>query len=119
MNAEEFKWRWEDFCPTGLNISDENSTIAPCFQQICLQLPVFVLLALFSSYYYGKINSEIQRDQIQKNLIGFRACIVFLLAIAPPLRLCYMMAYEIDAWPIDIMLTCVQFLAWTVHLCKL
>lgn len=114
MASEGFAWKWEEFCETGLNVSSNTSTIAPCFQQIHIQLPTFAWLAIFSSYHYGKLSVGVYRSRAQVICLNLRALIVLALAVTPTIQLLKTMD-SVTIWPVDILLTCVQFLAWTVH----
>lgn len=111
-----WKWRWEDFCETGMNISSNTTVITPCFQQLHIQLPTYAWLAIFSSYHYGMLSGRIYRDRTQIVCLNLRAFFVFLLAITPPVQMISRLQDENEKiWPVDILLTCVQFLSWIVH----
>jgi ATP-binding cassette subfamily C (CFTR/MRP) protein 10 len=114
MSSDWLEWKWEKFCETGLNISSNTSVIAPCFQQMHIQLPTFAWLAIFSSYHYGLLTGEVYRNRTQLICLNLRALIVLGLALTPVIQLLNTMN-SITIWPVDILLTCVQFLAWTVH----
>lgn len=114
MGSAVFEWNWGEFCESGLNISSNTSSIAPCFQQIHIQLPTYAWFAIFSSYHFGKLSNEIYRDRTQLICLNIRAIIVLGLALTPLLQI-LMTMNTVKIWPVDILLTCVQFLAWTVH----
>lgn len=116
MGSEAFNWQWEKFCETGRNISSNTSAIAPCFQQLHIQLPTYAWLAIFSSYHYGLLSNGIYRNRTQLICLNLRALIVLGLAITPVVQLLNTINTSLTIWPVDILLTCVQFLAWTVHL---
>lgn len=116
MGSSPLNWQWEKFCETGLNISSNTSSIAPCFQQLHIQLPTYVWLAIFSSYHYGMLSNGVYRNQTQLICLKLRALIVLGLAITPVAQLLKTINTSTMIWPVDILLTCVQFLAWTVHL---
>lgn len=107
-------WRWEDFCETGNNISSNSSVIAPCFQQLHIQLPTYAWFAIFSSYHYGLMSGGVFRNRTQMTCLNLRALFTLLLALVPTVQLLNTMNRE-KIWPVDILLTCVQFVAWTVH----
>ncbi|CRL01103.1 CLUMA_CG014374, isoform A [Clunio marinus] len=114
MNNEGFTWNWEEFCETGLNITSNISSIAPCFQQIHIQLPTYAWLSIFSAFHYGKLSTEMYRNRTQMICLNLRALIALALAVVPVIQILNSMD-KVKIWPVDILLTCVQFLAWTVH----
>lgn len=114
MGSELLEWKWDVFCETGLNISSNTSAIAPCFQQLHVHLPTFAWLAIFSSYHYGMLSYEIYRNRTQLICLNLRALFVLGLALTPAIQLLHSMD-SVKIWPVDILLTCVQFIAWTVH----
>lgn len=114
MSSESFVWNWDEFCETGLNVSSNTSALAPCFQQLHVQLPTFAWLAIFSSYHYGMLSSEVYRNRTQLICLNLRALIVLGLAITPAVQLLNTMN-KFHIWPVDILITCVQCLAWMVH----
>lgn len=113
---EVYAWNWTEFCPSGLHIFEPaSSNLAPCFQQICLQFPAFILLAIFSAYFYGKFNNEIVRDGRQSKALIFRALVVLGLGLVPLFKILYMIDNGVQIWPIDILLSCTEFIAWIIH----
>lgn len=116
MANDGFNWKWDEFCETGLKISTSNSTLALCFQKICLQVPVFSLIAIFSAYYCGQITNCIVRNRTQLICLNVRAVTVFLLAIISPAKLYDTIHQDVvKVWPADVLATCVEFLGWSVH----
>lgn len=114
MTSDAFTWNWEEFCETGLNITSPTSSITPCFQQLHIQLPTFAWFAVFSSYHYGMLSTEIYRNRTQVICLNLRALLALALAVTPAVQILNTMK-DSKIWPVDILLTCVQFLAWTVH----
>jgi ATP-binding cassette, subfamily C (CFTR/MRP), member 10 len=115
MGSDEWwVWKWEKFCETGLNITSNTSSITPCFQQMHIQLPTFAWMAIFSSFHYGMLSNEIYRNRTQLICLNFRAVFALGLALTPAIQILNTMDHEV-IWPVDILLTCVQFIAWTVH----
>lgn len=112
---DALNWNWDDFCSTGLNISTNSSSIAPCAQQIYFQLPIFALFAILSSFHYGNLSTEILRNRMQIVCLTLRALISLAMAILPLSKLLILMRNEEHIWPVDILLACVQAIAWTVH----
>jgi ATP-binding cassette, subfamily C (CFTR/MRP), member 10 len=110
-------WDWYEFCETGLNVSTNTSSIAPCAQQIYFHLPIFSLFAVLSSYHYGKLSTEILRNNTQASCIIIRALMAFCLGMVPLIKL--LLAFDQGAriWPVDILLMCIQTIAWMVHFC--
>jgi ATP-binding cassette, subfamily C (CFTR/MRP), member 10 len=102
------------FCVTGLNISSNTSVIAPCFQQLHIQLPTYGWLSILSAYHFGLLASEVKRNQTQTICLNLRALFVLGLALTPVIQLLNTMN-SVTIWPVDVLLTLVQFLAWTVH----
>lgn len=107
-------WDWAKFCETGLNISSNTSTLAPCFQQMHIQLPTFAWFAIFNAYHYGMLGPEVYRNRTQITCLNLRALFSLALAVMPVIQLLVTVGGP-TIWPVDILLTCVQFLAWTVH----
>lgn len=114
MSGDEFVWKWDEFCETGRNISSNTSSLAPCFQQLHIQLPTFAWFAIFSSYHYGRLCSEVYRNRTQIICLNLRALFVLGLAITPAVQLLNSLDH-FTIWPVDILITCVQSFAWAVH----
>lgn len=115
MTDEEINYDWNVFCETGLNVSTNTSSIANCAQQFYFHLPTFALLAIFSSYNYGKLAGSVLRNKTQLFSLYFRALIALSLAILPLVKFIYEMKMEIKFWPVDVLLACAEALCWTVH----
>lgn len=121
MTNDEIDYYWRVFCETGLNVSTNtknSSSITPCAQQLYIHLPTFSLLAILSSYNYGRLASSVLRNRTQLLCLYFRALIVFTLAILPLVKFIYVMKTGTKFWPVDILLACVEALCWTVHFGK-
>ncbi|XP_021703912.1 multidrug resistance-associated protein 7 [Aedes aegypti] len=114
MSSWEFSWT--DVCPSGLRpwVKDYND-LAPCFQEICLQLPMLVLFAVLSSYYYGSHFRLVFRNGVQLRSIRVRIAASIALGLIPVLKIFYVLRVHGRIYPIDVLLSCVQFVAWTVH----
>ncbi|CAG9799085.1 unnamed protein product [Chironomus riparius] len=106
---------WNVFCETGLNISTNTSSITSCAQQFYFHLPTFSLLAIFSSYNYGKLANSLLRNKTQLFSLYLRALISLSLALLPLVKFIYEMKTGIKIWPVDILLACAEALCWTVH----
>lgn len=108
-------WNWDEFCETGLNISTNTTSIAPCAQQIYFHAPIFSLFAIFSSYHYGRLATEILRNRTQIISLTLRALIALIMAVIPLSKILFSMNHGIRIWPVDVLLACIQTIAWTIH----
>ncbi|KAG5675958.1 hypothetical protein PVAND_005815 [Polypedilum vanderplanki] len=115
MTNNEIQWDWKEFCETGLNVSTNSSSITPCGQQIYIHLPTFSLLAIISSYNYGKLIDPVLRNNTQKWCLSIRALLVIVLAILPLIKLLTEMQNGEKIWPVDVLLACTEALCWTIH----
>lgn len=110
-------WNSSLLCPTGLSPWTPNSSdIAPCFQQMFLQIPSAVIFTILSSYHCGRRTQYVLRNNTQLNLINIRILAVLLLGLFPLFKMYYVVTNNIHVWPIDIMVGCVELLAFFVHL---
>lgn len=109
-------WNWTYFCPTGLTpwLPDANF-LTPCFQQICLQLPVLVLFAIISAFYFGRQEYLVVRNKTQIRLLYIRICAVLLLAFLPLIKIYTMLSRNDDVFPIDVLVVCGECVTWIVH----
>jgi hypothetical protein len=115
----ENNWNWDDFCPSGFNKTDNSTNIlTDCYQQFFIQIPTFSLIAIFSSYYYGTLAREVLRNRKQIVCLYLRALVSFALAGTPLVKLLYQLQIGIKIWPVDILVSCIQALSWTVHFSK-
>ncbi|XP_055637767.1 ATP-binding cassette sub-family C member 10 [Toxorhynchites rutilus septentrionalis] len=112
-----WKFSWTDVCPSGLRPweSDYND-LAPCFQQICLQLPMLVLFAVFSSYYHGTHFRSVLRNGTQLRALRARIVASIGLGLIPVVKLFYTIRIHGKIYPIDVLLSSVQCVAWSVHI---
>lgn len=120
---------WSVLCPTGIHPwLPSTRQLAPCFQQLCLQLPVFVLFAMLSAYQFGRLyGSAVQRDRVQTAALRVRTVVTALLAILPAMRLYALQvarAAEEAAdppdppshlWPADVLAAGAECMAFAVH----
>lgn len=112
-------WRWEDLCgPEGLAIwSPQTRDIGLCFEQLCLEAPALVLLAVSSAYYFGRQTNYVRRARSQLFAIKFRCIVVTLLALMPLIQVYVYMNSSVD--PIEkiaYFLSAVEGIAWFTHL---
>lgn len=116
-----WRWNWSSVCETGLQpFSDQNTTtdLAPCFQQICLQAPIYAILAIFSSYYFGLTFRVIERNRIQRRCIVVRLLATFGLILIPFSKIMDMIHSDFHIWPADILVSTTEFIAWIMHFGK-
>jgi hypothetical protein len=113
--ANEFNWDWNDFCSTGLNISTDTNKISPCVQQIFIHFPTFSLIAIASSYEYGKLHLKVLRNRTQSTCIILRALVCLVLAFSPLFNLLYDLRNVIKIWPSDVLISCTETIAWVLH----
>lgn len=115
-------WNWSAVCEDGIEpfVNGTNSTtdLGICFQQVCLQLPVYVFLAIFSSYFFGSTYRTIERNVVQRRAIFIRLLTVLGLAIVPLNKIFFMIHRGDSVWPADILVSSTEFLSWTMHLGK-
>ncbi|PSN57205.1 hypothetical protein C0J52_05033 [Blattella germanica] len=112
-------WRWEDMCgPDGLSLwSKRTKDLGICFQELCLQTPVFVLLATISAYYYGKQSNWFVRPRRHLKILWLRAFATALMALATATRICYMIVSSPGKLqPVDYLVATVEGVTWLVHL---
>uniref|UniRef100_A0A182YGV8 ABC-type xenobiotic transporter n=1 Tax=Anopheles stephensi TaxID=30069 RepID=A0A182YGV8_ANOST len=111
---------WTDICPTGLRPwVQSNSDLAPCFQELVLQLPILALFATFSSYFYGTHWRTVSRNDTQLRALRVRIFASLGLTIIPALKVLYIFRLHEELYPVDILLACVQLVAWPIHCCFL
>ncbi|XP_052895366.1 ATP-binding cassette sub-family C member 10 isoform X1 [Anopheles moucheti] len=111
---------WADICPTGLRPwVQTNNDLAPCFQELVLQLPILALFAAFSSYYFGTHWRTVSRNETQLRAIRCRIWASLFLIVVPAVKVCYILRFHKELYPVDILLACVQLLAWSMHCCFL
>lgn len=84
-----------------------------------MQLPVYVFLAIFSSYFFGNNFRTIERNKTQVRAIYLRILAVLGLAIVPLDKIFFMIHRGELVWPADIMVSSAEFLSWVMHLGKL
>lgn len=110
-------WNWSDMCPTGLTPWIPNSNdLAPCFQQLCLQIPILMLIAVFSAYHFGRQATLVARDKTQMRMLYLRVFAILLLSFLPLFRTYALLVNRIQIWPSDILIACTECVTWIVHL---
>lgn len=118
-NSSRWHWQWENFCgPEGFKIwSPERHDLGYCFQQICLQIPVFVILAIISSYYFGLRKGFVTRGPVQLISIHIRCLMILVSALLPVLQI-YIYLNKTDAhiYSVSYFLFAVEGISWLTHL---
>lgn len=86
-----------------------------CFQQIFLQVPVLILFAITSAYYYGN-RSERTNYRQQKWAIRFRFIFSLLIALVPVARTIVGIEFAYGVFrPVYYLTSGVEIIAWFVH----
>lgn len=116
---DKWTWKWTNVCPTGLTpwVADSND-LMPCFQEVCLQFPIYALFAIFSSYYFGLHNQTLTRNSTQLRLLYLRVISTILLALIPLTKIYYFAVNNVSLYPADVLITSTKCLTWIVHSCK-
>lgn len=111
-------WKWEDLCgPAGLQPwNEEAKDFGQCFQELCLQIPVFFMIAIISGFFVGYRKDWVVREKTQERAIVLRSFIVLSLAFIPIVQL-YTFITKVDfvLYPIDYFSAGASCLAWLVH----
>lgn len=117
MNSTATHWNFTLLCPTGLSPWVPHSNdLAPCFQQLFLQIPSLVIFAILSSYHSGRRIHYVLRNATQFRLIHLRIMATFILGLYPLFKVYYVVTNNIHIWPIDVMVGCVEIVTYFIHL---
>lgn len=112
----EVNWDWRDFCPTGLTPYEPNSNdLLPCFQVICLQIPIYSIFVVVCSYYFGAFYRPVNRNSTQLRLICIRVTNSLGLALLPVLKIFYLQQNDIFISASDVLVVCIECLMWVIH----
>lgn len=117
-SGSRLQWKWADMCgPSGLTLwSVKNHDIGICFQELCLQVPVFILMATVSAYYCGIHTHWIVRSQIQSQILGLRTVTTVIMAVATVMKICTVIQLSPGfLQPVDYFLAAVKGVTWLVH----
>ncbi|KAG4079388.1 hypothetical protein HA402_008080 [Bradysia odoriphaga] len=110
-------WNSTLLCSTGLSPwTPDSDDIAPCFQQLFFQIPTAAIFATLSSYHCGRKIRYVLRNNVQLNAINVRILAVLSLGLFPLFKFYYAAHNDIHIWPIDILVGCVELVAFFVHL---
>lgn len=114
-----FNWNWKDFCGDNDNFAVWNGKyrdLDSCFQYLCLDSPVLVLIAVLSAYYHGLAQLETRRSSRDLCIIRCRYITTLLLAALPVVQI-YIeeLLFPGVLNPVDYLLASVQCVSWLVH----
>lgn len=110
-------WNWTYICPTGLTPWDASDKfLSPCFQEICLQLPMLLVFAITSAYYFGHQSILIRRNGTQRFLISLRIFTALLIVLLHFYAMVHMVVVRAKILPIDVLLIGFQIVTWTIHI---
>lgn len=112
-------WNWSYICATGLTPwQPKNRFLAPCFQEICLQLPMLMAFAITSAYFFGNQTVLVRRNKSQHFFISLRILTAFLLISLNIYQMFELIVKRIQIWPIDILICGFQIVTWFIHIGK-
>ncbi|KZC09882.1 PREDICTED: multidrug resistance-associated protein 7 [Dufourea novaeangliae] len=86
---ESWKWNWTELCGYhgGMEpLNPETHDLDVCFQQLCLQIPVLICIAIISAYHCGKRNSYSSHHHGPNSVIYLRILITMCLVLLPIVR---------------------------------
>lgn len=117
MASISWNWNWSYICPTGLTPWDASDKfLSPCFQEICLQLPMLLMFALTSAYYFGHQTIYIRRNGTQRFLISLRILASLLIVLLRFYTIVHLVITRTKILPIDVLLIGFQIVTWTIHI---
>lgn len=119
LPSSRWRWRWEDICgPEGFKIwSADRHDLGHCFQQLCLQIPAFSIIAIASAYYFGRRFGFVRRGVEQLVAINLRCFIILFSALFPILQIyIYLNKTDVRIYPVSYFLFAVEGFSWLVHL---
>lgn len=117
MASNFWHWNWSYVCPTGLTPwQAEDKFLSPCFQQICLQLPMLIVFAITSAYYFGNQTVLIRRNKTQHFMISVRVLVSLLIIILHFYAMFQKIVTAAPIYPIDVLLMGFQIFTWFIHI---
>lgn len=117
MTSNFWTWSWSDVCPTGLTPwQAQDKFLSPCFQEICLQIPMLFIFAMTSAYYFGNQTVLIRRNRTQHFLISIRILVSFLIILLHFYTMFEMIITRARIWPVDVLLMGFQIVTWSIHI---
>lgn len=113
-----FTWNWVEMCGPGGLVPwyPTKHDIGACFQQLFLQVPVLLLFAVVSAYYYG-IRPDLRSNVTHRKwTIRVRLFSSLAIALVPVTRAIFNMTYADGMFrAVDYLTASVEVLAWVVH----
>lgn len=109
---------WQDLCgPDGMQIwSPIHHDLGLCFQRLFLDIPILMLLAVFSAYFFGRHELYVSRGKTQLYAINTRCLLVILLAVLPILKFYIALnKTEVRIAKIFYFLSAVEAITWFTH----
>lgn len=111
-----YTWRWTALCPTGLDPFAQNSTdLLPCFQEIVLQMPIYTIFLVLSTYYFALYSGRICRNRVQLVAINLRAFISILMSALPAAKILVFYHNGLYISAADILVVFAEGFLWIVH----
>lgn len=113
------QWDWTSVCPTGVRPwLPDTKELAPCFQQLFLQIPVLCLFAIVSGYHVGRIavGPRIQRSLVQRVALRVRMMAVLALVGFAVFKYMYAQSIGMTIWLVDVLIGCLEIVVFSVHL---
>lgn len=96
--------------------SPSKHDVGYCFQQIFVLVPVLILFAIVSAYYYGSRSERRTSARHQKCIIHFRFTFTVFIAIIPIIKFFVGMLYTTGMFrPVDYLSAGVEIITWFVH----
>lgn len=116
-DSSDMVWNWTYICETGLTpwLPQENY-LAPCFQEICLQLPAFIVFSIVSAFHFGRQTLLVRRDGTQNFLISMRIMAILFLTLLQFYKMYYLISSKVPIWPIDVLIVGFQIISGYVHI---
>ncbi|XP_067010232.2 ATP-binding cassette sub-family C member 10 [Anabrus simplex] len=117
---ELWHWDWKVMCgPDGFKLwSGKEHNLGLCFQELCLRMPVLVLLSLVSAYYCGRKSSYVVRNEQRVWYLFFRKLATSMLAAIPVIRICVAIStVPSSLYAVDYLVSVAECFTWSVHLC--
>lgn len=119
MAENDMVWKWTYICETGLTPwLPQEKYLAPCFQEICLQLPAFIIFSLVSAFYFGNQTLLVRRNGTQNFLISMRIIAVLFLTVLQFYKMYDLISSNVQIWPIDVLIVGFQIITGYVHIGK-
>ena len=114
------KWNWSTFCEHGDNIKPwHGSDFGHCFEQLAILSPTHVLLAIVSSYHFGRRWSSLRGNTLYVSWTWFlvaRFLSTLVLMLSPVLQVIFSVSLEHSLPSIaDGVVAGLAFLSWTLH----